>query len=406
MALVELEDDESTVFVPRHENSTASAQTPALDACNKKMTAYSVLRMLGGSYAVAAVVWVLFVAVGTLVSPTPAPAAAGAANPASDPDYLACQKAAGDESISACGRAIESGKWNGADLSALYRFRGFARVHDGKHDTDAALNDYGEAIRLDPDNFIAYRLRVDLYITERQYDLAVKEMDRLIELKPTPDNYFQRALAYEAKGDIDGALADINKALSLNPPDNLKPYVYLEARKLIHAESAPHPSPAPAASSARAPAAAAQAVPPAPAQGASRASNTRGADASAEADRHACNEASGDQAIIGCNLAIASGKFAGDALAQLYANRGVEFIHKKNIDDALSDFNQAIKLKPDYAMAYNNRGYAYSAKGDFDRAKADYYKALSLNPSDKVKKEIQAALDKLNAQGSSQIRPR
>ena len=47
---------------------------------------------------------------------------------------------------------------------------------------------------------------------------------------------------------------------------------------------------------------------------------------------------------------------------------------------AIEDFNKAIRINPNYAMAYNNRGNAYAKKGDFDRAIIDYTKAIQLNP--------------------------
>ncbi len=67
--------------------------------------------------------------------------------------------------------------------------------------------------------------------------------------------------------------------------------------------------------------------------------------------------------------------------AQAYHNRGVAYLAKGDKDQAILDFNQALKLKPNDALAYNNRGTAYNAKGENDRAIADYNQALKLNPN-------------------------
>jgi tetratricopeptide (TPR) repeat protein len=50
------------------------------------------------------------------------------------------------------------------------------------------------------------------------------------------------------------------------------------------------------------------------------------------------------------------------------------------IDRAISCYDQAIQLDPQYALAYNNRGEAYEAENDPDHAIADFGQALKLNP--------------------------
>jgi tetratricopeptide (TPR) repeat protein len=97
-------------------------------------------------------------------------------------------------------------------------------------------------------------------------------------------------------------------------------------------------------------------------------------------DREACKNSSGDVAIEACSNAITSKKFKGHTLSLLYTNRGVEYVAKEDLDHAIADHDQAIKLDPKNSLAFNNRGNAYSAKRDFDRAIADYDQAIKLNP--------------------------
>ena len=65
-----------------------------------------------------------------------------------------------------------------------------------------------------------------------------------------------------------------------------------------------------------------------------------------------------------------------------YYNRGLMYYNKGDHDRAIADYNEVIRIKPDFAEAYNNRGVAYKNKGDYDRAIADYKEAIRLNPND------------------------
>ena len=55
-------------------------------------------------------------------------------------------------------------------------------------------------------------------------------------------------------------------------------------------------------------------------------------------------------------------------------------IQDENPEDALADYAEAIRLKPDYAEAYNNRGVVKDALGRHDDALADYTEAIRLKP--------------------------
>ena len=99
-------------------------------------------------------------------------------------------------------------------------------------------------------------------------------------------------------------------------------------------------------------------------------------------DKRTCSNASGDAAIAACGRAIASRKFKGIDLAQLYYNRGVEYAAKGECDRAIADYNEAIRLDPKYVLAYNKRGDCYMRQGSNFRALEDYAKATELDPTD------------------------
>jgi tetratricopeptide (TPR) repeat protein len=67
-------------------------------------------------------------------------------------------------------------------------------------------------------------------------------------------------------------------------------------------------------------------------------------------------------------------------LAEAYCDRGWRFFQKSMYDAAFADFNKTIEMNPNYALAYNNRGVACSQLRDFDSAITDWMKTLELQP--------------------------
>ena len=88
-----------------------------------------------------------------------------------------------------------------------------------------------------------------------------------------------------------------------------------------------------------------------------------------------------DQRVKACSAVIDTRSETGRRLAGAYCNRGHGLTEKRELDAALSDLDEAVRLDPTYACAFNNRGRVYSFKRDYDRAIADYDKAIRLDPS-------------------------
>ena len=87
-----------------------------------------------------------------------------------------------------------------------------------------------------------------------------------------------------------------------------------------------------------------------------------------------------EQSIAGCTALIDGGAVAAGNIPVVYNNRGIAYRAKGDLDRAIADYSEAIRLDPDYDTAFFNRGRAYYLKRDYDRAIADYGESLRINP--------------------------
>ncbi|MBS3026007.1 MAG: serine protease [Dolichospermum sp. DET50] len=67
--------------------------------------------------------------------------------------------------------------------------------------------------------------------------------------------------------------------------------------------------------------------------------------------------------------------------ADAYYNRGSVRNELGDKQGAINDYNQAIKINPNYALAYNNRGVVRNELGDKQGAIDDYNQAIKINPN-------------------------
>ena len=83
-----------------------------------------------------------------------------------------------------------------------------------------------------------------------------------------------------------------------------------------------------------------------------------------------------DKAIVSFDRALQ----ANPRFAEAYSNRGFAYGAKGNFDQVIADQNKAIEIEPKLAIAYQRRGAAYVAKGDATNAQKDLDQALTIKP--------------------------
>jgi len=81
------------------------------------------------------------------------------------------------------------------------------------NDFSGAVGEYTQAITLKPTD-LAYEGRAQAYTELKQYDLAIADFTKAIELAPDRGGpYYGRGVAYEAMGNLDAAIADFSHAI-------------------------------------------------------------------------------------------------------------------------------------------------------------------------------------------------
>lgn len=185
-------------------------------------------------------------------------------------------------------------------------------------------------------------------------DGALADFERALALDPKNDHaYANRSATRMLRGDPDGAMADCTQALALNPRNAM---AYANRGIIKFALGAVDSAMGDFN----------QAIEHDPKL------------ALAYANRAGARYATGDPA--GC-IADANRALELDPkIAMAHVNRGVARGQQGDSDGAIADFTQAIALHPRYDDAFNNRGLVRQGNGDLDGALQDYDRAIALNP--------------------------
>ncbi len=118
---------------------------------------------------------------------------------------------------------------------------------------------------------------------------------------------------------------------------------------------------------------------PAPAASASPSDS----EARVAADMATCSDLGGGTAprVAACTAVIQSSAANSVDRSRALNNRGVLFVGQGDADRAIADYDAAIGINPQYAIAFYNRAQAWRRKGDAARADADSAEAVRLDPN-------------------------
>jgi len=128
------------------------------------------------------------------------------------------------------------------ELSAVYQQRGYADATNQQYQD--AINDYGQAAKLTPQDVRVYEQRAAVEMKLNDYDKALADYSEAIKLKPNEVRYYlYRSYIYETKGDIKNSMADTEKVLKIDPNNQeaKSRKTRLEARQSMNSPLPPPP---------------------------------------------------------------------------------------------------------------------------------------------------------------------
>jgi tetratricopeptide (TPR) repeat protein len=242
---------------------------------------------------------------------------------------------------------------NQSDLAEEWNKKGDALDMQGKY--DEAIEDYDEAIRLDPNSASAWCGKGTALANLGKYDEAIKALDEAIRLDPNfAGAWANKGGALRSQGNYQEALIACNEAIRLDPK--------LEA-----------------------------------------AWNNKGSALNDKGDYDKAIAAFDEAIRLDPNLAVAwngksnvlfnQGKLD-EAIAALdeairldpknaktWSNKGAVLYSQGNYEEAIKAYNEAIRLDPKFALAWNNKGWALYNQGYYDESILALDEAIRLDPN-------------------------
>ncbi len=186
---------------------------------------------------------------------------------------------------------------------------------------EVATKFFDEVIRANSQDAFGYIMRAKaLTVDKKDFEHALADLDKAVQLDPRDAlAYVSRGLAWAEKEAYDKAVADFDQAIRLDPKD-ASAYISRGKAWTVKEEY--------------------------------------------------------DKAMADFDQAIR----LDPKDATVYSCRGWAWVEKHEYDKAIADYDQAIRLDPKEANNYGGRGVAWGAKEEYDHAIADFDQAIRLDP--------------------------
>ncbi|MCW9679361.1 tetratricopeptide repeat protein [Dolichospermum planctonicum UHCC 0167] len=237
-------------------------------------------------------------------------------------------------------------------ISIVYKARGDS--HWNLKNYKQAIDDYTQAIKIDPKNAIYYDARGNTYFQLKDYKQAINDFTQAIKLDTKNANYYaRRGLTYLQLKDYKQAINDYTQAIKIDD----KNAIYYDARGNTYFQLKDYKQAINDYT---------QAIKIDP----------QYADTYRSRGNVYLQLKEYKQAIDDYSQAIK----LDPKNAKYYLVRGIAYFQLKDYKQAINDYSQAIKLKPDFTEAYYVRGIAHYFLKDYKQAINDWNQAIKLKP--------------------------
>ena len=233
----------------------------------------------------------------------------------------------------------------------------------GKGDPAAAIEQYERALQLRADDPRLQRNLGQALLATGKIDEAIARFERALELRSrndprdeTPELQLELGNALLQKGDVTEAMARYRRALELRPN-------FVAARANLGSALVKQGRRTEAIAELRA----ALALEPNDAATHNNLANALLQQGAADEARRHFEEAK----------RLNPG---GDVSADVYTNAGNAALQKRDIDGAISNYRQALAIRPNYAEAHSNLGTAFLLQGNVAEAIREFETTLALAP--------------------------
>ena len=227
-----------------------------------------------------------------------------------------------------------------------------------KHNLKAAIADWSEVLKRDPDNIDYLAARGELLGEDRQLEAGLQDAAKILELDPKNISArILRSKTYEIQGKFDQALLELNASIERNP-NSVEPYM---ARRDFYTRQ------------------------------------DRNDEALADSDRILqLSPDPTDGYLSRANIYVETEEFdkaieyASKALQSDPENwlgfylRGGAHAKKFEFAEAMKDLDEAERLAPNRSEVWGSRGAAHAENGEFEKALEALQRGIELQPGDYV----------------------